>query len=1736
MTTVRSTGTIIGVSAGIVGAHASYYSLANFGLIDTRTGDAIDLTGGGNVFNAGVIEGVTTGVDLLAGGRITNLSGGSISGDATGITISGGVGTVSNAGLIENDERYFDAVDLLAGGSVTNVSSGTIFGVETGILISGGVGTVFNAGTIMSGDRFALGRYGVDLLAGGSVTNVSGGTIFGDDDGIAVSGGVGTVFNAGTIESPSEFGVYLSASGSVTNVSGGTISGFNSGVEIWGDSAYVYNAGGISGYGGYGIALLQGGTVVNKAGGTILSNDRYGVKVSGGAGYIDNAGGIVGGVYGAVLGQGVTLVNKASGTILGVREGVNVTGGAGDVYNAGLIASTVGPARQEGLYFQQGGTVTNVSGGTITGGFYAVYIRTVPGTVINAGDIVGGTEAGLKLANGGLVINESGGTISNRSGYDSAVYFGGGPGSVTNAAGGTIVGAGDGINLVGTAETVVNGGVVQGARDDGVYFEGGGSVTSVSGGTIAGPRDGILFKGGFGSVSNAGTILGVGASGNAGLSMAQAGYVTNASTGTIVGTKYGIESTGASAGTVVNAGLIQGNNSTGVYLRHGGYTGNQGTGTIAGGAFGVLVVGGTGTVVNAGTIAGTSGGGIYFQQSGYVSNASGGMILGHTGGGVDFSGAGTVVNAGTIAGTSGGGIYFQQSGYVSNASGGMILGHTGGVDFSGAGTVVNAGTIAGTSNGGIYFQQSGYVSNASGGVILGHTGGVDFGGAASLVNAGSIISYAEYGVGLLGGYVSNQSTGTIVAYSVGVRATGDATVFNQGEIVQNATNVTANYEAVELVGSASLTNASGGTITADVTGVYIQANTTIVNLSGGTISGGRYGIKAVAGGAMIPPVASHATIDNQGLISNGSSGGLIGVYLETGTSLTNAATGTISGYRYGVALGSALTVVNAGAIYATGISSVSYAGVVLRFGGTVTNTTTGTISGSFYGVRARNAAVVATVVNMGTIRGVVRDGVYLAGGGYLTNATTGTITGGGSGVDTGAIATVVNAGTITGGDLGVFLSVGGYLTNAATGTISGYEYGVSNLGIATVINAGVIDSTGTYAGALHAGIGLGDGGTVTNTTTGTISGDSYGVVAYSATATVVNMGTILASRNYGVYFAAGGYLTNATMGTIIGGAGGFKDGGATATIVNSGYIAGLGGVGVYLGAGGTVINAGTISGGLPTGYAVEFRGGYTNRLIDDPGAIFVGTINGGNSFSSGFVSTLELAAGSGGGTLSGIGSHYTGFTQTTIDAGASWTFSGANYLAAGYTLTNAGMLTLLNSTLSGDGVLINNGIVVIDPSTLTVAGLYGTGTTDLDAGSTLTVTGTVAAGQTIDFESNTGQLNIDPTQFSGTIANFVPGDTLDFTGLTGPSTGTLVNGNTLEVVNNGTTIDITLTPGADFSGETFSIDSNGALTSQAPCFLRDTLIRTDRGEIRVQDLSVGDKVETLSGAFNPIVWIGTGKILVSPGKRSDATPVIVRKNALEQGVPYYDLRITKGHALYLDGVLIPAEFLINHRTIHWDDHKREVEFYHIELETHDVLVANGAAAESYRDDGNRWMFRNANSGWNQPAKPPCAPVLTGGPIVDAIWRRILDRYATPHAVLLTDDPDLHLLVDGVRIDGPAHRGARHTFRLSTVPASVQIVSRAAAPAELGYARDPRRLGVAVTQILMFAGVTQRGMQADDPVLAVGFHDFEPALGHRWTDGDATIPPALFEGMRGPLELVLFLGGTARYPVSAVAAA
>jgi len=368
------------------------------------------------------------------------------------------------------------------------------------------------------------------------------------------------------------------------------------------------------------------------------------------------------------------------------------------------------------------------------------------------------------------------------------------------------------------------------------------------------------------------------------------------------------------------------------------------------------------------------------------------------------------------------------------------------------------------------------------------------------------------------------------------------------------------------------------------------------------------------------------------------------------------------------------------------------------------------------------------------------------------------------------------------------------------------------------------------------------------------------------------------------------------------------------------------------------------------------------------------------------------------------------------------------------------------------------------------------------------------------------------------------------------STGFNANGTLSVTTNLGSTTfsHVQYVGGTMPAGYTASTDPTGLeRITFGLCFCRGTLFRTPQGDVCVEDLSAGDSVVTWRGDVRPITWIGTGRVLATRGQRSAATPVIVCRGAFAENVPHADLRVTKGHLFYVDGALIPVEYLVNHRSILWDDSAQEVSIYHIELATHEILLANGAPAESCRDDGNRWLFQNTNLGWADPPRAPFALVLTGGPVVDAAWRRFMERAGPRPVVPLTDDPDLHLLVDGQAMDAAQRHGDRLVFRLRHRPETVRIVSRAVAPQELGLARDPRLLGLALRRIVASQGARLRLIEADDALLVDGFHGFEPDNGFRWTNGNAAIPDALFGGftgaVEGAVELVLHIGCTARYP-------
>jgi Hint domain len=1067
------------------------------------------------------------------------------------------------------------------------------------------------------------------------------------------------------------------------------------------------------------------------------------------------------------------------------------------------------------------------------------------------------------------------------------------------------------------------------------------------------------------------------------------------------------------------------------------------------------------------------------------------------------AGSGTLINDGTVTGGAGtvgtsgrfggnGGTSVELLSGSTAVNNGQISGGAGGNSTKGSG---NGGVGVSVATGGILTNQA-TITGGSSGLAEGDLNtSQGCGGAGVQVTGGSVTNSGTITGGYSFGYREAGSGALLLAGTLsntGIIAGGRSTPTN------SVTEINPRLEdGVYLSATATLTNS--GTIVGGYAyqrggaGIYVAAGGTLV--IAGLVVGGASEFDGDSG----VQLAHGGSLDNTGTVVGGVNGGM-GVYLANGGTLTNGNTiiggAGLSGDERdggnGVVLAQGGVLINAAFISGgSGVigndSGAGGTGVVLNRGGTLTNESGAIITGGVGG-------------NGPGFGGGAGTGVNLTGG-TLTNA--GTITGGsgiapnyfggngGTGVSLTAGAMLTNTGSIGGGEAGLF---GFYNVDGGSGAVIG-----SSASASTLVNSGVITGNADY---------LAPGGK--RYAHGTIAGGAG--VSVGSGDTLINSGLIVAGA--GVYVAAGGMLT--TYKQVSGG-----DGVAVAsggTVLNTGTV--ISGVGVYVGANATLVTQSTISGGIYAGVtadAVLFAAGGT--LVVFPGSQFAGQVVA-NATSA---DTLELSY-LGPGTLSGLGTQIVNFAQVAVVAGTHWTLTGANTIAAG-----TGLTVQSGATLTTTGTLLNDGSIALGLSRMTVAALAGTGSVAIGADSRFTVQGVIGGGETLTFGGAGAYLHLEaPDSVAGSVTNFVAGETIDLTGID-PATVNYAAGQLtfagggdipLALGNGGTVVASTSADGAEVT---------------VLCFCANTLILTPSGERPVQDLAISDLVTTHRGEARPIVWVGVGKVLATRGQRGAATPVIVRKGALADNVPNRDLRVTKGHAFWFGGALIPVEFLVNHRSIAWDDRAQEVSLYHIELASHDVLVANGAPAESYRDDGNRWLFRNANSGWGLPPQPPCAPVLTGGQFVDAVWRHVLERAGPRPGFPLTGDPDLHLLVDGVRVDGARvdgvdRRGTVCVFALRSRPASLRIVSRAAAPAEVGLARDHRVLGVALRRIALRQDTRFRIIEAADTSLTDGFHPFENADGLRWTDGDAGVPEALFEGFDGPMELVLHLGGTTRYPL------
>lgn len=191
-----------------------------------------------------------------------------------------------------------------------------------------------------------------------------------------------------------------------------------------------------------------------------------------------------------------------------------------------------------------------------------------------------------------------------------------------------------------------------------------------------------------------------------------------------------------------------------------------------------------------------------------------------------------------------------------------------------------------------------------------------------------------------------------------------------------------------------------------------------------------------------------------------------------------------------------------------------------------------------------------------------------------------------------------------------------------------------------------------------------------------------------------------------------------------------------------------------------------------------------------------------------------------------------------------------------------------------------------------------------------------------------------------------------------------------------------------------SLDGQGFIA----CFLRGTLIATPAGERPVEDLAIGSEVVTATGAVKTVLWVGRRSYAsMFVGANPAVLPVRIAAGALDDNLPRRDLLVSPCHAVLIDGMLVPAGDLVNGTSVTSERGLETIDYFHIELEDHDIVLAEGVACETFVDHDSRMAFQNAAEylelyADREDREPVfCAPRVTQGARLEAVRRRIADR-------------------------------------------------------------------------------------------------------------------------------------------------
>jgi len=138
------------------------------------------------------------------------------------------------------------------------------------------------------------------------------------------------------------------------------------------------------------------------------------------------------------------------------------------------------------------------------------------------------------------------------------------------------------------------------------------------------------------------------------------------------------------------------------------------------------------------------------------------------------------------------------------------------------------------------------------------------------------------------------------------------------------------------------------------------------------------------------------------------------------------------------------------------------------------------------------------------------------------------------------------------------------------------------------------------------------------------------------------------------------------------------------------------------------------------------------------------------------------------------------------------------------------------------------------------------------------------------------------------------------------------------------------------------------------------MVATPNGAVAVEDLKVGDLVETRDHGPQKVRWIGQKTVSAHELEQAPhLQPILIRKDSIAPGVPNRDMQVSPQHRMLIensatqlwlgeDEVLVKAKHMIHKAGVDQIIADDDITYIHVMFDCHEIMLVDNAWTESFQ--------------------------------------------------------------------------------------------------------------------------------------------------------------------------------------------